>query len=48
MELKENLDRELTLAWDSQINKKRFTKVLIVLINKDDEYACSLIRACRI
>ena len=39
MEIKENLDRELTLAYDFQILKKDF--------KNNKEYACSQIRSCK-
>ena len=39
LEVKENLDRELVLAYDKTIRKSNF--------EKDDEMACSLIRSCR-
>jgi hypothetical protein len=41
LDLKENLDRDLTIAYDHAIKKKD-------IINDDEEYICSTIRACAV
>ncbi|KAL4472904.1 hypothetical protein ABPG72_007781 [Tetrahymena utriculariae] len=40
LELQENLDRELTLAYDHNVEKKD--------LSQDADFACSQIRACRV
>lgn len=40
MELKENLDREISMAYDYNIRKQNF--------KQDSDFACSLIRSCHL